>query len=112
MNLTVNVFEERITLGCRILDIGCGSGRDSKYFAHKGYDVVAIDPSAKMCEQTRKFVQIPVYHMKAEDLCFSNEFDAVWACASLLHISKDMLEMVLRRIATALKGGGILYGFC
>lgn len=48
-------FEERITPGCRILDLGCGSGGDSKYFADRGYNVVAIDLSAKMCEQTRKW---------------------------------------------------------
>ncbi len=102
-------FEERINPGCRILDIGCGSGRDSKYFADKGYDVVAIDPSNAMCEQTKKLVKIPVYQMRAEDMRFSNEFDAVWACASLLHILQDKQEMVMRRIATALRECGILY---
>ena len=61
-------FEELITPGCRILDLGCGSGRDSKYFADKGYDVVALDPSPAMCAQTRALVHIPVYEMKAEEI--------------------------------------------
>ncbi len=102
-------FEKLLTPGCRILDLGCGSGRDSKYFADKGYDVVAVDPSPAMCAQTRSLVDIPVLEMKAEDIPFSNEFDAVWACASLLHVSKDNQSKTLRSIGEALKTGGICY---
>ncbi len=102
-------FEELITPGGRILDLGCGSGRDSKYFSGKGYDVVALDPSPRMCAQTKALVNIPVYELKAEEMQFSNEFDGVWACASLLHVPRDMQENVLHRIADALKDEGILY---
>ncbi len=102
-------FEELLSRGCRILDLGCGSGRDSMYFAKKGYDVVALDPSPAMCFHTRSIANIPVYEMKAEEMQFSNEFDAVWACASLLHIPRDRQENVLHRIASALKDEGILY---
>ena len=102
-------FEAFLTPICRILDLGCGSGRDSKYFTEKGYDVVALDPSPAMCAQTRALVHIPVYEMRAEEMQFSNEFDAVWACASLLHVPRDKQKNVLHRIATALKDEGILY---
>ena len=89
-------FEELLNPGAKILDLGCGSGRDSKYFFRHGYDVVAVDPSQAMCEQTRT-------------MDFSNEFDAVWACASLLHISRDMYELTFNRIMESLKDGGIIY---
>ena len=102
-------FEEFLAPLCRILDLGCGSGRDSKYFAEKGYDVVALDPSQAMCAQTRSLVHIPVYEMRAEEMQFSNEFDGVWACASLLHVPRDKQRSVLHRIATALKDEGVLY---
>lgn len=102
-------FEELLAPGCRILDLGCGSGRDSKYYVGKGFDVVALDPSPAMCAQTRALVHIPVYEMRAEEMQFSNEFDGVWACASLLHVPRDKQENVLHRIATALKDEGILY---
>lgn len=102
-------FEELLTPGCRILDLGCGSGRDSKYFTEKGYDVVALDPSPAMCVQTRVLVHIPVYEMRAEEMQFSNEFGGVWACASLLHVPRDKQKNVLHRIATVLKDEGILY---
>ena len=102
-------FEELLTPGCRILDLGCGSGRDSKYFAGKGYDVVALDPSSAMCTQTKTFAHVPVYAMKAEEIQFTNVFDGIWACASLLHVPRNKQENVLHRIATALKDEGILY---
>ena len=102
-------FEKIVLPGCRILDLGCGSGRDSKYFAEHGFDVVAIDPSRAMCEQTRSIVKIPVFQMKAEEMRFSDEFDAVWACASLLHISRDRQIDTLYLISNALKSGGICY---
>ena len=102
-------FEEFLNPGARILDLGCGSGRDSKYFVRHGYDVVAVDPSQAMCEQTRSYACVPVYKLKAEEMQFSDEFDAVWACASLLHISRDNQIPVFRRIMNALKNDGIIY---
>ena len=102
-------FEELLTPGCRILDLGCGSGRDSKYFAGKGYDVVALDPSSAMCTQTKTFAHVPVYAMKAEEIQFTNVFDGIWACASLLHVPRNEQENTLKKIAVALKDNGILY---
>lgn len=81
-------FEGLFTPGCRILNLGCGSGRDSKYFAGKGYDIVVLSPAPAMCAQTKAFAHVPVYEMKVEEMQFSNEFDGVWACASLMHVPK------------------------
>lgn len=103
------LFEEAISSGTRILDLGCGSGRDSKYFTEHGFNLVAIDPSLAMCEQTRSLVKIPVFQMKAEEMRFTDEFDAVWACASLLHISRDKQMDTLYLISNLLKSGGVCY---
>lgn len=102
-------FEKLLSPGAKILDLGCGSGRDSRYFTQRGYDVVAVDPSPAMCEYTRSIVDIPVFQMRAEDMDFQNEFDAVWACASLLHVSRDRQNGALMLIEKALKPGGICY---
>lgn len=102
-------FEKYILPGCRILDLGCGSGRDSKYFAEKGYDVAAADPSSVMCEQTRKIANVPTILLKAEEIAFEEEFDAIWACASLLHVHKAVMIETIYRLARALKNDGIMY---
>lgn len=109
VNSLYKCFEKYITPGCRILDLGCGSGRDSRYFVEKGYNVVAVDPSAAMCEKTRDIVNAPVHRMKAEEISFKNEFDAVWACASLLHVCKSNMKQTLYRISDAIRKGGVLY---
>ena len=59
--------------GCRILDLGCGSGRDSKYFSGKGYDVVAVDPSPTMCRKTAEYAGVTTSMMRAEDLSFESD---------------------------------------
>lgn len=102
-------FERYLKPGCRIMDLGCGSGRDSRYFSEKGYDVVAVDPSSVMCKRTKEFAGVITYTLKAEEVLFEDEYDAVWACASLLHISKENQEFVLRKVCRALRQDGILY---
>lgn len=89
--------------------LGCGSGRDSKYFAKKGYDVVAADPSPVMCDQTRRTANVPTILLKAEEIAFEEEFDAIWACASLLHVHKEVMAETIYRLARALKHDGIFY---
>ena len=102
-------FEKYIDLGGTILDLGCGSGRDSLYFYDKGYKVVAVDPSTAMCSETRKRVPIEVFLMRAEDIGFIEKFDAVWACASLIHVARENMRATVSKIIQALKCGGIFY---
>lgn len=102
-------FEIYLKLSCRIMDLGCGSGRDSRYFVGKGYNVDSVDPSPVMCKKTKELAGTTTYTMKAEDLDFEDEYDAVWACASLLHVARENQEAVLRKICRALRQDGILY---
>jgi SAM-dependent methyltransferase len=102
-------FEKYLTPSCRILDLGCGSGRDSRYFAEKGYDVVAADPSPTMCQKTREIAGVPVITVSAEEMTFREEFDAIWACASLLHVARGKMPEAFRRIRQALRPAGICY---
>lgn len=81
--------------GCRIMDLGCGSGRNSRYFVEKGYDLVAVDPLSAMCKKTKDLVGVTTYTLRAEELSFENEYYTVWACASLLHVSRENQESVL-----------------
>ena len=102
-------FLEHIPHGGRILDAGCGSGRESLAFVRLGYEVVSIDASERMVEATRSATGGDVRQMTFESAEFEYEFDGIWACASLLHVPRQELGAVLERLATALKVDGILY---
>ena len=102
-------FEKYLSPHAHVLDLGCGSGRDSLHFYQCGYEVTAIDPSSAMCLRTKELVNIPVFQMAAEDMTFEKEFDGIWACASLLHVSALDIVDVLKVVVTALKSEGVLY---
>lgn len=93
----------------RILDAGCGSGRDTKYFIEQGYEIVAFDASSEVVKFATKFTGQEVLQLKFKEIEFENEFDAVWACASLLHVERSSIDSVLTKYANALVLGGILY---
>ncbi|MBD5433319.1 MAG: class I SAM-dependent methyltransferase [Treponema sp.] len=93
-----------------VLDFGCGSGRDTKYFLSKNLKVKAIDGSEKMCEIAHKNTGIEIEHVLFSDFeCEENCFDGVWACASILHLPPTDLPIVLKKLELALKSNGILY---
>lgn len=92
-----------------ILDFGCGSGRDTKYFLDKGYTVDAIDGSEKLCEIASKNTGINVRQMMFSDLNEDGKYDGIWACASILHLPKEELKIVLGKMIKATKIGGYIY---
>ena len=92
-----------------ILDFGCGSGRDTKAFLEHGYRVDAVDGSAELCRQASDYTGICVRQMLFQELDISNYYNGIWACASILHLSRIEISDVLKRISNALKPGGILY---
>ncbi|MCR5743314.1 MAG: class I SAM-dependent methyltransferase [Lachnospiraceae bacterium] len=102
-------FRALIPAGGDILDLGCGSGRDSRYFASEGYRVVAADPSEAMCEYARAYAQVEVRQLGAQELSYDCEFDGVWACSSLLHVPETEMALALQRVWRALRPGGVLY---
>ncbi|MDG2422970.1 MAG: methyltransferase domain-containing protein [Phycisphaerales bacterium] len=95
--------------GGRVLDAGCGSGRDSKYFIEKGFDVEAFDASREMVKFASDHAGVEVQHLRFDQIRYNKEFDAVWASASLLHVPKDDIQAVLHRLILALMDGGVLY---
>ena len=92
-----------------ILDLGCGSGRDSLYFLNNGFDVTSMDASIEMVKLSSKLINQKTIHRKIEDIDFKDKFDGIWACASLLHINKNATVDVYNKLLSALKIDGILY---
>ena len=104
-----NRFIKYLPDGGRVLDAGCGSGRDSKAFIMQGYSVVAIDASREMCLRASELLGQEVWQMRFDEMSFEDEFDGVWACASLLHVPVTEMADVLRKIKHGLRPAGIFY---
>lgn len=102
-------FLKMLPENSHILDAGCGSGRDAKKFKDLGYEVTAIDGSKKMCELASEFSGIDVKHMQFQEIEFVDEFDGIWASASLLHVPSSEMESVLEKLKKSLKKDGIFY---
>ena len=92
-----------------ILDAGCGSGRDAKFFLSKGFNVIAIDGSAEMCKIASEHIGKEVIYIQFQEITFVDKFDGIWASASLLHVPTDEIDDVLKRLKDSLKDNGILY---
>ena len=93
----------------RILELGCGGGQDCAYMLSKGFDVTPTDGSAALARQAEKLIGRPVKIMRFEELCAHEEFDGVWAEASLLHVPRADLPGILTLIRSALKQDGVLH---
>ena len=102
-------FLHYIPAGGRILDAGCGSGRDARCFQEAGFRVCAIDASGAMCRQARLQSGTFACRRTFDEVCGPDLYDGIWASASLLHVPRQALPAVLRRFHWALKEGGILY---
>lgn len=102
-------FLKYLPPAARVLDFGCGSGRDSKYFLSQGYIVEAIDGSEELCKIASAHAGIPVKQMLFQELNETEKYDGIWACSSILHLPRKELADVMRKMATALKPNGVIY---
>ncbi|MCR5604957.1 MAG: class I SAM-dependent methyltransferase [Lachnospiraceae bacterium] len=92
-----------------ILDLGCGSGRDTRAFLNRGYKADAIDGSKELCALASEFTGIKVKCMDFSEIDEGEKYDAIWACASLLHVEKDRLPGLIERLSGAVKVNGAFY---
>jgi len=92
-----------------ILDAGCGSGRDTKYFMAQDYKVTALDASTKIAALAERETGQTVTVQRLQDIQYQNQFDGIWACASLLHVPAKELANVFHRLAQAIKPQGMIY---
>lgn len=106
---TQDKFVNKLPAKGYILDFGCGSGRDTKYFLTKDFNVDAIDGSIELCKIASEYTNIKVRHMYFNELSIVNKYDGIWACSSILHLSLDDLVDVFKRMSKALKDEGIIY---
>lgn len=102
-------FLRLLPVKAHILDAGCGSGRDSKYFLDQGYTVTAFDASKEMVKYATHNTGLKVLQLFFQDLTFCETFDGIWANCSLIHVPYEETRTVFKKIHNALKPNGIFY---
>ena len=95
--------------GDYILDFGCGSGRDTKYFLEHGMRVDAMAGSQELCKMASEYTGVNVTCALFQELNEIEKYDGIWACSSILHLQKKELILVFQKMISALKPDGILY---
>ena len=92
-----------------VLDVGCGSGRDSLYFQCHSLIVTSIDKNKAMANAALENGVENVLNVDLEHFNSDLKYGGVWACASLLHINRSKLPDVFKKIADVVIDGGVLY---
>jgi SAM-dependent methyltransferase len=104
-----NEFLAFVPFGGRILDAGCGSGRDTRYFIEHGYPVISFDASEGMVKKCREYPHAYCLQMSFQEVAFDECFDGIWACASLLHLPFEDSKLAVEKLVTALRPGGVIF---
>lgn len=102
-------FLKYIPAGGRIMDLGCGSGRDVKWFCDHGYEAYGLDASRELVSRASDEYDIPVFTGLIEEWTTSTQFDGVWCCASLMHLDDSALEQFFVNLKYNLKPGGVVF---
>ncbi len=98
----------------KVLDVGCGPGHHTKFLCSEGHNVIGIDLCQKFIEMAKidkpkncEFIHLDMRNLYNHFLR-RNIFDAIWACASVFHLSKENLSNLLYQFMALLKPNGIL----
>lgn len=121
--IDIYVFDQilrgNLAPGMRVLDAGCGYGRNLVYLLHAGYEVFAIDGNAEGVEYVRRLAAelhpgLPSGNFRAgtlENMPFPDAWADVVICNSVLHFaqSKEHFEAMLAELWRVLRPGGMLF---
>lgn len=102
-------FAAELAPGDRVLDAGCGSGRDALGFMRLGFEVTAMEASPKLAALARLHTGLPVEVRTFDHVAWREAFEGVWACASLLHVPRARLAEAVGRLRDALVPAGVLW---
>lgn len=108
----LSTFLSQIPSGGKVLDAGCGNGRDMETFQKMGYEVAGFDASKEMCRISRARLNgdADVRHMRfSEFVDEPGTWDGIWAMASLVHTDPRELPDVVESLRRSLKPGGTLF---
>lgn len=95
--------------GSRVLDAGCGVGRDTEYFIKHGFKVTSFDASKEMVSFCNQYSFAYCEQLSFKDIDYPPIFSLVWTCASLLHLNKHDFEYAIKRLFKATQYNGHIY---
>jgi SAM-dependent methyltransferase len=102
-------FTQLVPARARILDVGCGAGRDLKEFALRGFRVVGLDYASTLAAIARAYSGQDVRVADVRNVAFCPEqFNGVWAVASLLHLKPSDAQIVLAKLHGWLRAPGVI----
>lgn len=93
----------------RVLDVGCGGGRDALAFRMEGLDVTALEPCPELAQIAATYAGVPVLQGRIEKFAGPHRFEGVWACASMVHLEEFDLHTAFTRVWDMLAVGGVFY---
>jgi SAM-dependent methyltransferase len=99
-------FAAMLPPGGRVLDAGCGSGRDARAFREAGFEVTATEAAPRLAALAQRHTGLDVQVLRFDEMDWREAFDGIWTCASLLHVPRVEMPEVLRRLGGALVPGG------
>ncbi len=100
-------FARCLAHNATILDIGCGSGRDLRWFAERGFSPTGFEKSPNLARLARQHAVCPVIEGDFRAFDFSQlSFSALVLVGSLVHLSHDEFPVILKRICKALRADG------
>ena len=102
-------FLKYVPAGGLIMDLGCGSGRDVKWFRDHGYDAHGLDASEQLIKIAQDKLNIPVEVGNIENWVADKTFDGIWCCASLMHLDDNSFDRFLSNLRHNLRKGGVLF---
>ncbi|MCY0094671.1 class I SAM-dependent methyltransferase [Hoeflea ulvae] len=105
----IEAFLSLLPAGATILELGCGSGRDSEFMIGRGFDLHPTDGTPELAQAAQQRLGIPVATLLFADLDADDAYEGIWANACLLHVPRPDLPGILSKVHTALKKGGAFY---
>ncbi|MBN2500713.1 MAG: methyltransferase domain-containing protein [Anaerolineales bacterium] len=106
----LDAFSSRLEAGARVLDLGCGPGRDTDHLQARSLDAFGLDLSFGMLQEAKKrtpwnFAQGDMHHLPLPN----GQLGGVWLSAALLHLPRHTAPQALQEVRRVLKPSGVLF---
>lgn len=104
-----NMFASYLPAEARVIDLGCGSGRDVMAFCDMGHDACGLDAAKDLVEIAKERLDIKVVLGDMSTWKAGEPYDGIWCCASLIHLDDKEKERFFDNLKHNLKPGGVIY---